>query len=167
MFKINLTKFYNLKQVIFFKKYWKQISIILTLVFFVSFLFPGGEILKYSYKLNDVTREPIIAPFTFPILKTKENYELDKQVQKKSVPYIFKRNKEVVNNKILEIENFFIAANNLRSSIWRYKESKQLYYERKYHLTAEKAKNEFIADSASLEIFSKEFYSSYPFTFVI
>ena len=35
MFKINLTKFYNLKQVKFLKKYWKQISIILTLVFFV------------------------------------------------------------------------------------------------------------------------------------
>ena len=91
MLKINLTKFYSLKQVMFLKKYWKQISIILTLVFFVSFLFPGGEILKYSYKVNDVTREPIIAPFTFPILKTKENYEMDKQVQKKSIPYIFKR----------------------------------------------------------------------------
>ena len=164
MLKINLTKFYSLKQVMFLKKYWKQISIILTLVFFVSFLFPGGEILKYSYKVNDVTREPIIAPFTFPILKTKENYEMDKQVQKKSIPYIFKRNKVLVNKKITEIENFFTSVNKFRSAIWRYKESKQLYYERKYHLTAEKAKNEFIADSASLEIISKEFYSLYPFT---
>ena len=26
-----------------------------------------GETLKYSYKINDITREPIIAPYTFPI----------------------------------------------------------------------------------------------------
>ena len=50
-------------------KYWKQYLIIFSLIIYISILFPIGKALKYSYQLNDITREPIIAPFTFSILK--------------------------------------------------------------------------------------------------
>ena len=148
----------------FLNENWKQIGIIICLVILISFLFPRGEALQYSYKLNDVTREPIIAPFTFPILKTTSNYEKDKAAEKKSVPFIFNRQKIIVENQLLEIDKFFKSINILRSAIWRYNKSKQLYYERKYHLTAEKAKNEFIADSTSLSMISIDFNNKYPFT---
>ena len=156
--------FPNIKGLSFFYESWKQIGIILCLIILISFLFPRGEALQYSYKLNDITREPIIAPFTFPILKTVDNYEIDKKTEKKSVPFIFNRKKNVVDNQLLEIDKFFKSINDLRFAIWRYNESKQLYYERKYHLTAEKAKNEFIADSTSLSIISETFNKDYPFT---
>ena len=156
--------FPNIERLSFFNENWKQIGIILCLIILISFLFPRGETLQYSYKLNDITREPIIAPFTFPILKTVDNYEMDKEAQKKSVPFIFNRRKNVVDNQLLELDKFFKSINDLRSAIWRYNESKQLYYERKYHLTSEKAKNEFIADSTSLSIISKVFNKDYPFT---
>ena len=156
--------FPNIERLSFFNENWKQIGIILCLIILISFLFPRGETLQYSYKLNDITREPIIAPFTFPILKTVDNYEMDKEAQKKSVPFIFNRRKNVVDNQLLELEKFFKSINDLRSAIWRYNESKQLYYERKYHLTSEKAKNEFIADSTSLSIISEVFNKDYPFT---
>ena len=148
----------------FLNENWKQIGIIFCLVIFISFLFPRGEALQYSYKLNDITREPIIAPFTFPIIKTTNNYEKDKATEKKSVPFIFNRQKIIVDNQLLEIDKFFKSINILRSSIWRYNQSKQLYYERKYHLTAEKAKNEFIADSTSLSMLSIDFKNKYSFT---
>ena len=154
----------NIERLSFFNKNWKQIGIIFCLKILKSFLFPRGEALQYSYKLNDITREPIIAPFTFPILKTVDNYEKDKKTEKKSVPFIFNRRKNVVDNQLLELDKFFKSINNLRSAIWRYNKSKQLYYERKYHLTAEKAKNEFIADSTSLSIISEVFNKDYPFT---
>ena len=156
--------FPNIERLSFFNENWKQIGIVLCLIILISFLFPRGETLQYSYKLNDITREPIIAPFTFPILKTVDNYEMDKEAQKKSVPFIFNRRKNVVDNQLLELEKFFKSINDLRSAIWRYNESKQLYYERKYHLTSEKAKNEFIADSTSLSIISEVFNKDYPFT---
>ena len=156
--------FPNIERLSFFNENWKQIGIILCLIILISFLFPRGETLQYSYKLNDITREPIIAPFTFPILKTVDNYEMDKEAQKKSVPFIFNRRKNVVDNQLLELDKFFKSINDLRSAIWRYNESKQLYYERKYHLTSEKAKNEFIADSTSLSIISEVFNKDYPFT---
>ena len=164
MSKTNSFRFSILEQFSFLNENWKQIGIIFFLVIIISFLFPRGEALQYSYKLNDITREPIIAPFTFPILKTADNYEKDKKVEKKSVPFIFNRNKEIVNDQILEIDKFFKSINNLRSAIWRFNQSKQLYYERKYHLTAEKAKNEFIADSTSLSMVTNDFKNKYPFT---
>ena len=148
----------------FFIENWRQISIILSLVIIISFLFPRGEVLQYSYKLNDITREPIIAPFTFPILKNPNDYVNDKEIEKKSVPFIFNRNKSIVDNQLVGIDNFFKSINDLRSVKYRYNESKQLYYERKYHLTAEKAKNEFIADSTSLSIVLDAFKNKYPFT---
>jgi len=92
------------KEIQFFQQNFKQVGIIFVLVLLISFLFPGGETLQYSYKINDITREPIIAPFTFPILKTFENYEKDKKEEKKSVAYIFNRNQEVVNNQLSLIE---------------------------------------------------------------
>ena len=151
-------------RVSFFIDNWQQISIIFCLVILISFLFPRGEVLQYSYKLNDITREPIIAPFTFPILKNQNDYEKDKEIEKKSVPFIFNRKKNIVDNQLAGIDDFFKSINDLRSARYRYNESKQLYYERKYHLTAEKAKNEFIADSTSLSIVLESFRSKYPFT---
>lgn len=163
MTKNNYHKYSIFQKFLFLNTYWKQIVIIFSLVTLISFLFPRGEALQYSYKLNDITREPIIAPFTFPILKSANQYENDKKIEKKSVPFIFNRNKNIVNDQLSKIDNFFISINNLRSAIWRFKQSKQLYYERKYHLTAEKAKNEFIADSASLSMISNDFKNKYRF----
>ncbi len=148
----------------FFIDNWRQISIIFCLVILISFLFPRGEVLQYSYKLNDITREPIIAPFTFPILKNLNDYEKDKEIEKKSVPFIFNRKKNIVDSQLRGIDDFFKSINDLRSAKYRYNESKQLYYERKYHPTAEKAKSEFRADSTSLNIILNTFRNKYPCT---
>ena len=164
MSKENKSILNNLEKFSFLSENWKQIGIIFILVVLISLLFPRGDTLQYSYKLNDITREPIIAPFTFPILKTADNYEQDKKAEEKSVPFIFNRSKNIVDKKLLELDNFFKSLTDLRSAIWRYNESKQLYYERKYHLTAEKARNEFIADSTSLSMISETFKNNYPFT---
>ena len=56
-------------------QFWVQYIIIIGLILIISLLFPKGQSLKYSYQLNDITREPIIAPFTFSILKIDERYK--------------------------------------------------------------------------------------------
>ena len=164
MKKNNLPFSFFKKEVRFFQQNLKQVGIIFLLVILISLLFPGGETLKYSYKINDITREPIIAPYTFPILKTEAGYEKDKETEKKSVPYIFNRDQGIPNFQLKKLDKFFNSINDFRSAKWRFNESKQLYYERKYHPTAEKAKNEFTADSTSLEIIKNDFTNDYPFT---
>ena len=54
--------------------YWQQIVMLSLLIDSLAFLFPGGKTLLYSYQLNDVSKEEIVAPFNFPILKN--NVEL-------------------------------------------------------------------------------------------
>ena len=70
--KINLlsSKLFNLD------KYWRQYSIIILLVIIIAFLFPSGKTLQYSYQLNDITLEPIIAPITFAIQKSEEQLKI-------------------------------------------------------------------------------------------
>ena len=164
MKKDNLPFSFLKKEIKFFQQNLKQIGIIFFLVILISLLFPGGETLKYSYKINDITRDPIIAPYTFPILKTEADYEKDKKTEKKSVAYIFNRDQRVSISQLKKLNKFFISINDYRSAKWRFNESKQLYYERKYHPTAEKAKNEFIADSTSLVMIANDFKNNYPFT---
>ena len=60
------------KVMFFFIEYWIQYTIIVSLIILVSFLFPKGKSLQYAYQLNDIAHEEIIAPFTFPILKSEQ-----------------------------------------------------------------------------------------------
>lgn len=145
-------------------KYWIQYVTIFSLILIISTLFPTGKSLKYSYQLNDVTREPIIAPFTFPILKSKEKLDDDLENQKKSVPFIFNRQDEVVTKQSGALNEFFAMVNELRHANWRLDESKRLVYERRYHKQYEKARSEFVSDSANYAILLEEFYRVYPFT---
>ena len=104
MEKDNLASSFLSSKIKFFQKNLKQIGIIFALVILISLLFPGGEVLKYSYKINDITREPIIAPYTFPILKTEEDYNKDKMAEKKSVAYTFNRKQEVSDIQLKKID---------------------------------------------------------------
>jgi len=145
-------------------RYWKQYLIIFSLILVISFLFPSGKALKYSYQVNDITQEPIIAPFTYSILKTETKLQNDLDEKNKSVPFMFNRSDEIVSNQKDALSEFFAMTNELRHAIWRLEESKRLVYERRYHKQYEKARSEFVSDSANLSILTNEFHKIYSFT---
>ncbi len=153
-----------LVQYLLIDKYWKQYLVIFGLILSISILFPHGKSLKYSYQLNDITREPIIAPFTFSILKSEDRLKEDLEKQKKSVPFTFNRKDEIVEKHTASLNEFFAMVNELRHVSWRLKESKQLVYERRYHKQYEKAKSELVSDSTNLSILTQEFHRMYSFT---
>ena len=126
--KINLlsSKFFSLD------KYWRQYSIITLLVIIIAFLFPSVNTLQYSYQLNDITQEPIIAPVTFAIQKSQEQLKIEKDLELKSVPFIFHRRDDVVNLQINRISNFFKIVNDIHIASKRLEESTRLVYERRY-----------------------------------
>ena len=146
------------------EKYWMQYSIIIGLILLISLLFPKGKSLQYAYQINDITHEAIIAPFTFPILKSDEKLNADLEERKKSIPYVFNRNDQIVNQGSSALDEFFVLVNDLRIAYWRLEESKRLVYERRYHKQYEKARSEFISDSTDLSIIEKNFVKLYPFT---
>ena len=151
-------------------EFWIQYLIIFGLILFISLLFPSGQSLKYTYQLNDITREPIIAPFTFPILKTEEILKTDKKYQqdlnerKKSIPFVFNRDEKIIESRMSALDQFFTDFNELRYAKWRFDESKQLVYEYKYKPSGEKARSDYVADSTNLSILTEKFKKIYPFT---
>ena len=78
--------------------YWQQIAMILLLIILLSFLFPGGKTLLYSYQLNDVSKEEIVAPFNFPILKNNVELQSDLDEAIALEPYLFIRSNSAVNS---------------------------------------------------------------------
>ena len=101
-------------------KFWPQAVILSSLVVLLSFFFPRGESLKYSYQLNDIPREPIIAPFTFPILKSPEELKTDLEDALRLEPFVFKRNTELVQKWANSLENFFLISEDIRKIKDRY-----------------------------------------------
>lgn len=144
-------------------EYWAQYLIILSLIVIGAFLFPEGKALKYSYQINDITREPIIAPFTFSIQKSKEKLNSDIDAQKKRIPYVFYRDDVKVNSQIEKLEEFFLFTKKIIKSNWDMEESKTLVYERRYHKQYEKARTEFVSDSSNLDMYLSDFFEKYSF----
>jgi hypothetical protein len=153
----------SLNRFLQFYIYWPQYVIILSLILIIAFLFPRGKTLRYSFQLNDIAREPIIAPFTFSILKTQDQLNSDLDEQLKSVPFVFNRQDKIVTDQSQKISEFFSMVNEIRFANWRFNESKRLVYERRYHKQFEKARSEFISDSANLTILTSEFHKLYSF----
>ena len=87
--------------------YWQQIAMISLLIILLSFLFPRGKTLLYSYQLNDVSKEEIVAPFNFSILKNNAELQSDLDEAIALEPYLFIRSNSAVNNQIKEINTFF------------------------------------------------------------
>ena len=96
-----------------FHVYWPQYGIVLALILIIAFLFPQGKTLLYSYQINDIAREPIIAPFTFSILKMQDRLKSDLDEQLKSVPFVFNRQKKIVINQSQKISEFFAMVNEI------------------------------------------------------
>ena len=145
-------------------EFWIQYLIIFGLILFISLLFPSGQSLKYTYQLNDITREPIIAPFTFSILKIDKKYQQDLNERKKSIPFVFNRDEKIIESRMSALDQFFTDFNELRYAKWRFDESKQLVYEYKYKPSGEKARSDYVADSTNLSILTAKFKKIYPFT---
>lgn len=60
------------------------------LTFVITLFFPKNNYSEYNYQPNDITREKIIAPFDFPILKTEEEVASERQAAVEKVPALFK-----------------------------------------------------------------------------
>ena len=156
-------KFLALLSQLYFDRYLKQYSIILSLIVLISFLFPRGKVLKYAYQINDIASDAIIAPFTFPILKSEEKLKLDLNEKKKSIPFIFNRNDQIVSQSISALTEFFNMVKDLRNAYWRLDQSEKLVYKMRYNKQYEKARSEFVSDSTNLEMLRNNFSKLYSF----
>ena len=148
---------------IFINKYFKQLSILISLTIILSLFFQRGRSLQYSYNIDDIAREPIIAPYNFPILKSKSTLEEDLNNALKAEPFIFSRKQEIVDDQTSNLSSFFQLTNEIRLANKDLFNSRNLVYDYRYTDKFQEAKSIASSDSAALSQKVIEFYKLYSF----
>ena len=147
----------------FFLENRSPILIFLGLSFAISLTFPTGFSIRYSYQLNDIANEPIIAPFDFGILKTEQKLNKDLNEARNSVPFSFSRDQEFVDNQISVIDTFFIYLNDIYTAHDLFISSQDSLYKYRYEPEFESFQSSFIADSTTYVTLYSEFLNQYQF----
>ena len=147
----------------FFKENKFPILIFFGLSFAISLTFPTGFSIRYSYQLNDIANEPIIAPFDFGILKTDQKLNKDLDEARNSVPFSFSRDQDFVDGQIAIIDTFFIYLNDIYSAHDLFISSQDSLYKYRYEPEFESYQSSFIADSTTYVTLYSEFLDQYQF----
>ena len=147
----------------FFSNNKFPILIFFGLSFAISLTFPTGFSIRYSYQLNDIANEPIIAPFDFGILKTDQKLTKDLDEARNSVPFSFSRDQDFVDNQIAIIDTFFIYLNDIYSAHDLFISSQDSLYKYRYEPEFESYQSSFIADSTTYVTLYSEFLDKYQF----
>ncbi len=139
------------------------ILIFFSLSFAISLTFPTGFSIRYSYQLNDIANEPIIAPFDFGILKTDQKLSKDLDEARNSVQFSFSRDQDFVNKQITDIDTFFIYLNDIYGAHELFISSQDSLYKYRYEPEFESYQTSFIADSTTYVTLYSEFLNQYQF----
>ena len=145
--------------------YWRQITILITVIILLSFFFPQGKTLLYSYQLNDVAQEEVVAPFNFPILKTSDQLQLDLEKALNSEPFLFLRSQDVVSKQIEVIDDYFKHINLIQLANIKLAESKDDLYRNRFTEQFDLARINVQSDSAALEVLMETVEENYNFAF--
>jgi len=143
--------------------YWRQISILLGVIVVLSFFFPRGKALLYSYQLNDVAREEVVAPFNYPILKTSQELQSDLDEAVKSEPFLFSRSQDVVDGQVSAIGEFFTLVNTIQIGNNKLSESKDFLYRNRFSEQYDDARIAVQSDSAELAVFMERIHGEFAF----
>ena len=145
--------------------YWQQIAILTTVIIFLSFFFPQGKTLLYSYQLNDVAQEEVVAPFNFPILKTSNELQLDLDDALTSEPFLFLRSQNVVITQINVIEAYFDHINSIQLANKKLAKSKDTLYRNRFTEQFDLSRIDVQSDSAALNLLMETVKENYNFAF--
>ena len=145
--------------------YWRQISILITVTILLSLFFPQGKTLLYSYQLDDVAREEVVAPFNFPILKTSNELQLDLDDALESEPFLFLRSQNVVIKQINVIESYFDHINLIQLANKKLAKSKDDLYRNRFTEQFDLSRIDVQSDSAALNVLMETVKENYYFAF--
>ena len=143
--------------------YWRQISILIGVVVLLSFFFPRGKTLLYTYQLNDVAREEVVAPFNFPILKTDDELQIDLDEALEAEPFQFSRSQDVVDGQIAVIGDYIDLVKAIQASHKKLNNSKDTLYRNRFSDQFDVARVAVQSDSAALAIQMETIQNNFAF----
>ena len=146
-----------------FTTYRLQTFVLLGLIVLLSVFFPRGKSLRYSYQLNDIAREQVIAPFAYPILKPDEVLQADLDEAFLSVPFLFERQQSVVDEGINRLNTSFDLLRNIRAARLKLEVSKDEVYRYRYEEVFQEKFNQYQSDSTALLQLQDSFSDQHAF----
>jgi putative nucleotidyltransferase with HDIG domain len=144
------------------KTNYRQITILFVLVIVVSLFFRQGKVLQFSYQVDDIAREPVIAPFNYPILKTEEKLQTDLDEALRSEPYLFHRNQDIVKSATEELNEYFLMVKEIRAASIQLEKTKELLYRYRHDEKYSEVRSMFQADSATLVVLMNQYNQDHP-----
>jgi putative nucleotidyltransferase with HDIG domain len=85
-----------------------KLSFGMVLAITIMWMLPTERPFEYSnLTVGSIADEEIIAPFTFPIIKTKEELEQERNEKLQSVPPVFDKNTEIISTQKIKLNAFF------------------------------------------------------------
>jgi putative nucleotidyltransferase with HDIG domain len=86
-----------------------KVGLILALIILIPLLFPSGRSFKYSdLTEGSIASKKVIAPFTFSVLKTDEEYSKEKTEAEQKVPYYFTTNDTINSESVKNMKDLLV-----------------------------------------------------------
>jgi len=128
----------------------------------ISWLFPIGDQFEYRYKLNDVTKEDIIAPWQFQVLKSQEEFEQEREIVRRSVPYLFRRDAQIATTTLSDVVDLLDRARSIQREEAQLAQSSQRRYRHQYDEGLAEAQQAVERDSTEVENSRRNFAERFP-----
>jgi len=140
---------------------WIKVGFLVVILVVTALMFPRTDTAEYNYEVNEITSEPIIAPFTFPVLKSEEELEQDRQQARLEVPFVFERRQSVADTQITRLNAFFNDLAQMRSMYARYQANLQRLSDASTSQTYQKLQQHVATDSSALASMSETIQEGY------
>ncbi len=109
-----------------------RLVILLGSVGAITWLFPIGSQLVYRYDLQEITREAIIAPFNFKVLKSPATLEAERETASRAVPYLIRRDPQVITDQRNGLTDLFTRVRRIQRAEGQLARSRQQAYRFRY-----------------------------------
>ncbi|MDO9547946.1 MAG: hypothetical protein Q7J65_03150, partial [Candidatus Marinimicrobia bacterium] len=143
-------------------KQWSILWAFIT-VLIIALLFPKNRYSAYSYKINDITRSAIIAPFDFPILKSDTELAKDRSEAIKKIPFVFKLSPDIQNAELTKLQTFFADMEKIQTARQKYEDSMKLLDRYRYSKRFEEIQSMTQTDSISYTNLLTQIQNDYAF----
>jgi len=128
----------------------------------ISWLFPIGSRFEYRYDLNEITRDAIIAPFNFPVLKSLEALEQERETARRSVPYLLRRDPLIATTQLTGVVDLFTRVRRIQRVENRLAQSRRRAYRYRYDERFDEAQRAVNRDSTEVGDLRSNFAMRFP-----
>ena len=128
----------------------------------ISFLYPLGDQFEYRYDLNEITREAVIAPFNFPVLKAAEDLESEREAARRSVPLLFRREAQIAAQQLSSLADFFNRMERIQRAAQKLAQSEALAFRHRFDEQAASTGQAVTRDSTALVRLQEDLAQQFP-----